>query len=149
MDSKCKHTFQLSCEGLEGRQLLSTITIVSALASSTGVAATLSVSPRLAPYSQFSQKLQAFFVIRPSGIPGYPYSAVIEELRLGSPLANVARLDGTWLTTLGPGDAIISLDNVPVNRSGSNLERHIGMTSIDFVQQGSDEVQHGTIDIGT
>ena len=146
MDSKCKHTFQLSCEGLEGRQLLSTT--FNALASSAGVAATLSVSPLLAPYSQFSQKLQASFEIRPSGILGCPYSAIIEELRLGSPLAKVALLDGTTLT-LRPGDAIISLDHVPVNSSGSNLELHIGMTSIDFVQQGSDEVQHGTIDIGT
>ena len=51
--------------------------------------------------------------------------------------------------TLGPGDAIISLDHVPVRSSGSKLELHIGMTSIDFVQHGSDDVQHGTIDIGT
>ena len=57
MDSKCKHTFQLSCEGLEGRQLLSTN--VNALASSARVAPDLTVSPLLAPYSQFSQKLQA------------------------------------------------------------------------------------------
>jgi len=144
MDSKCKHTFQLSCEGLEGRQLLSST--VNTLASSGGVAPTLPVSPLLAPYRQFSPRLQAVFEIRPSGLLDYPYGAIIEGLELGSPLAKVTLNDGRTLT-LGPGDEILSLDNLPVNANGSNLEYHFGVTSIVFVQQGSTVVLNGTFNI--
>lgn len=143
MDSRCNHTFRLSCEALEGRHLLSmigdTATFVSASESST------SVAPLLAPYSQFSQKLQVTYTIRPSGLLGYPYCAVIEDLRPGSPLTHVTLIGGTTTLTLQPGDRIISLDNEPVNRTGSNLEYHIGPTSIEFLQPGSNVVQHGTI----
>ena len=78
----------------------------------------------------------------------YPYGAIIEGLELGSPLAKVT-LNGGRTLTLGPSDEILSLDNLPVNANGSNLEYHFGVTSIVFVQQGSTVVLNGTIDIGT
>jgi hypothetical protein len=141
MNRTCKHKFRPGCEDLEGRQLLSSASTV------------LRVTPTLfgalnnhhLTNKQHSQKLQADFVVQDSGVPGFLYEAAVVSVGPGSPLLTVAPTGSTTTTSLNPGDRILSLDGLAVNKDGSNLEDHGGLTAIAYAQAGSNVVQTGYI----
>ena len=79
------------------------------------------------------------------GVPGFLYEAAVVSEDPGSPLLKVTLTGGTTTMSLKPGDKILSLDGIPINVEGSNLENHGGLTTMEFAQAGSNTVQNGSI----
>ena len=142
MDRTCKHTFRPGCEDLEGRKLLSSVTATPIKPPPVPKDPLLHPVPPGSPI-HFSPTLQADFVAQPSGVPGFLYEAAIVSVQPNSQLNFVALLPSGLPTSLNPGDRILSLDNLPVNVNGSNLEDHTGLTTIQFARAGSNVVQNG------
>jgi hypothetical protein len=164
MDRRCKHTFRPGCEDLEGRQLLSTgatpsigylLKLKPTLIHPTPIKDPRPPGTQGSNYVQ-STTLQALLLIQtenPGGVPGFLYSAVIQSEQVPtSPLLNVDLLGPTGTTTgvlisLEPGDRILSLDGIQVNGdpAHSNVDQHIGVTTVEFAQAGSNTAQEGDI----